>query len=70
MGLLTLGIAALKIGRGCMYNHLHRLALRNAIPHQRAGRIRLVSEADLPLIAQVCERAGYLSPTEVPLEIR
>ena len=64
---LTLGLAAVRIGDGVQLHHLDRLARRGAIPHTRAGRIRLVAVADLPLIRAACVQAGYIrsDPPEV-----
>lgn len=56
---LTLGLAATRIGGGVQHHHLDRLARRNAIPHTKAGRFRLVAEADLPAIREICAKAGY-----------
>ncbi len=56
---LTLGIAATRIG--VQQHHLARLAKRGLIPHTKAGRLHLVSVADLPTIREACERAGYVA---------
>jgi|GEM_PF-6588745 len=56
---LTLGLAAIRIGGGVQVHHLQRLARRNQIPYSRAGRVRLVRVADLPVIREACARAGY-----------
>jgi hypothetical protein len=66
--LLTLGLAAVRIGGGVQHHHLDRLAQRGAIPFRRAGRLRLVEAHDLEVVREACERAGYFRPaTEVPV---
>ena len=58
--LLTLGLAAVRLGAGVQHHHLHRLARRGLIPHFFAGRLRLVAVADLPTIRAACAKAGYI----------
>lgn len=57
--MLTLGLAAVRIGGGVQHHHLARLARRGLIPHERCGRLRLVAVADLEEIRAACEQRGY-----------
>lgn len=63
--MLTLGIAATRIGGGVQVHHLARLCERGLIPFIRAGRIRLVRVDDLDHIRAVCEGIGYFRDEEV-----
>ena len=60
--LLTLGLAAVRLGAGVQHHHLHRLARRGLIPHIFAGRLRLIKVEDLDTIREVCRARGYLCP--------
>ena len=62
---LTLGLAAVRIGGGVQHHHLDRLARRGLIPHQRAGRLRLVAVSDLDTIRAACVKAGYATEPNV-----
>jgi hypothetical protein len=54
----TLGLAAGKIG--VQVHHLLRLCNRGLIPHQKIGRLHVVSECDFKSIREVCLNRGYL----------
>lgn len=56
---LTLGLAAVRVGGGVQHHHLARLARSGRIPHFAAGRLRLVRVSDLEAIRETCERCGY-----------
>ncbi len=63
--MMTSGAVAVAIGGGVQRHHVVRLAHRGAIPHQRAGHIRLFAAADLDEIRRVCaEHRYYRSNTE------
>lgn len=61
----TLGLAAIQIGGGVQVHHLSKLARLNAIPHTKAGRIRLVKLTDLEAIRRVCQERGYYRAAEL-----
>ncbi len=58
--LLTLGQTALAIGGGLLPWHLDRLCARDAVPYQRAGRLRLIRKGDLDAVRAAAREAGYL----------
>lgn len=58
--LLTIGIAATYVGRGCQAHHVRRLIERGLIPHERVGRLYVVTEDSLDTIREQADRAGYL----------
>ena len=60
--LLTFGPASIKLG--CQPHHLDKLARGKKIPHQVAGRFRVVRVADFPKIRKALIAAGYLKETE------
>lgn len=40
---------------------IRRLADAGLIPHSKANRLRIFSEADIPEIRRVCQERGYLA---------
>jgi hypothetical protein len=56
----TLGKLALKLH--VQDHQLTRLCDRGKVPFQRAGRIRLFAESDIPAIRAALIAAGYLKP--------
>jgi hypothetical protein len=57
---LTFGLAAGQIGNGAMPYHISKLAKKNLIPFERAGRFHIVRVSDLPKIKKALAAAGYI----------
>jgi hypothetical protein len=61
--MITLGLAAVEIGGGLQHHHVSRLCQRGRVPHQRAGRLRLIRRADLEKLRAAAIAAGYITET-------